>query len=131
MGYQRDAELERFYDKKLNEVLSVKGGLIFLVLEGCNFLIKLAMLVCGSSDIVMRSILVLLESLLLLIYQARKLLGAVDSKGVIVQSAFCSFNVRLPLVTSPAEEPLEVDSFFTDVCAFILDLDNKLELLVI
>lgn len=50
---------------------------------------------------------------------------------MIVWSALDSFRVKLPLVPSPAEEPLEVDSFFTDVCAFTLDLDNKLELLVI
>ena len=101
------------------------------MLEGCSFLIKFAMFVCGSSDIVMRSILVLLESLLLLIYYAKKLLCAVDSKGVIVWSALDSFRVKLPAGPSPAEEPLEVESFLTDVCAFTLDFDNKLEVLVI
>ena len=79
----------------------------------------------------MRSTLVLLESLLLFMYQAKKLLGTVDSKGVMVWSTLESFRVKFALGPSPAEEPLDVDSFFTDVYAFIFDLDNKLELLVI
>jgi hypothetical protein len=60
-------ELDLACVKILNELRSVKEGREFLVLDGCSFLIKFAKSETGSSDIVMRSILVLLDSLLLLI----------------------------------------------------------------
>jgi hypothetical protein len=49
----------------------------------------------------------------------------------MVWSTLESFRVKFALGPSPAEEPLDVDSFLTDVYAFTFDLDNKLELLVI
>jgi len=64
------------------------------VLDGCNFLIKLAKSETGSSVIVTRSMLVLLDSLLLFINCVKNALDLKVSDGKIVLSAFNSFWCR-------------------------------------
>lgn len=93
------------------------------MLDGCSFLIRLAKSETGSSEIVIRSILVLLDSLLLLINCVRNAFERKVSDGRVAFSNFCSFNYKLPLLSKPAETPLVVLSFFTDVCAFNLVFD--------
>ena len=107
----------------MKELRSVKEGREFLVLDGWSFLIRFAKSETGSSEIVMRSILVLLDSLLLLMNCVKKAFERKVSDGKVALSNFCSFNYKLPLLSKPAETPLEVFSFFTEVCAFNLVLD--------
>lgn len=93
------------------------------MLDGCSFLIRLAKSETGSSEIVIRSILVLLDSLLLLINCVRNAFERKVSDGRVAFSNFYNFNYKLPLLSKPAETPLVVLSFFTDVCAFNLVFD--------
>ena len=94
-----------------------------MVLDGYSFLIRFAKSVMGSSVIVMRSMLVLLESLLLLINRFRNPFDLKVSDGKVVLSALCSFYYKLPLLSKPAETPLVVTNFFTEVYAFSFGLD--------
>jgi len=107
----------------LNELRSVKDGLEFLVLDGWSFLIRFAKSDTGSSEIVMRSMLVLLDSLLLLINCVKKAFERNASDGRVAFSNFCNFNYKLPLLSKPVDAPLVVASFLTDVCAFNLVFD--------
>lgn len=116
-------ELDLACVKILKELRSVKEGREFLVLEGCSFLIKFAKSETGSSVIVIRSMLVLLESLLLLMNWVKNAFDLNVSDGSVILSDFCNFNCRLPLLSKPAETPLVVESFLTEVYAFSFGLD--------
>lgn len=96
------------------------------MLDGYNFLIKLARSATGSSAIVILSILVLLDSLLLLMNCVKNAFDWNVSDGRIVLSNFYSFNCKLPLLSKPADIPLVVVSFFTDVWALSFDFEGLL-----